>query len=282
MARTSQPPARPFLRWVGGKARLVGKLVPLMAHDSSSTYIEPFAGAASLFFRSQPTRAVLGDSNGDLIDCYRRVASRSDLVWRYLRPLTKRVSESDYLEIREEFNTVAPSFRRAAMFIYLNKTSFNGIWRVSRSGRYNVPYGKKLKPSFPSSCDLQACGMSLQNVTLVHGDFEVSAGHAKAGDFVYFDPPYMPISDTAFFHHYTADRFPWGSHERLALLAKGLAESGVNVMVSEADSPQIRALYEGFQLNAFDVRRFVSSGSTKVVARELVITSYVAGSSTRE
>ncbi len=265
----------PFLRWVGGKARLVSRLAnytPVLS--PKSTYYEPFLGAASLFFALEPSTAVLGDENRDLIHCYSCVQSRPDLVWRHLRPLATKQSKSEYLELRQEFNRMRDSYRKAALFIYLNKTCFNGIWRVNRKGEFNVPYGAKPKPGFPNASSLRRAASTLAVASLIPGDFEATLSGARSGDFAFLDPPYLPLNRTAFFNHYTADRFGAEQHERTAVVARQLAEAGVRVMVTEGDSEQVRDWYKDFRFHEISVRRFVSSGSEKVLARELVITSY--------
>ncbi|MBI2710060.1 MAG: Dam family site-specific DNA-(adenine-N6)-methyltransferase [Actinobacteria bacterium] len=266
---------RPFLRWVGGKARLVSRLSPSVpALGDDFTYYEPFLGAGSMFFAVKPKRSVLGDENLDLVQCYARVKARPDLVWRHLRALMPCQGRDEYYAFRTEFNRSSDSFRRAALFIYLNKTCFNGIWRVSRAGDFNVPYGAKAKPGFPKRAELFECSNALAPARLNQGDFESTVAGARQGDLVYFDPPYLPMSATAFFRHYTAHRFTTGDHERVALVAAQLALDGVNVMVTEGDSELVRKWYRDFVIREVDVRRSVSCGSERHDARELIITSY--------
>jgi len=151
--------------------------------------------------------------------------------------------QSQYYALRTEFNESGDSYRRAALFIYLNKTCFNGIWRVSRAGQFNVPYGAKPKPGFPTRADLVRCSSALVRARLDQGDFEGSVAAARHGDFVYLDPPYLPLSATAFFRHYTANRFATEDHERIALVAADLAQGGVDVMVTEGDGELVRKWY---------------------------------------
>jgi DNA adenine methylase len=268
-------PAAPFLRWVGGKARVVSKLEAFfLPIDPRSVYFEPFVGAGSVFFRRSPSRSVLGDRNDDLIACYGWVRDRPDLVWRHLRAVMQKQSRPEYLRIRDEFNHASSSSRKAALFIYLNKTSFNGIWRVSLTGNFNVPYGAKSRPGFPTLQQLVACSNLLKRAQLRAGDFETNLIGVKKGDHVFLDPPYVPLTTTAFFTHYTAGRFSTDDHERLAILATELAGRGVHVMITQGDSALVRKWYRDFSVVELGVRRFVSSTSEKVVARELVITSY--------
>lgn len=267
--------SKPFLRWVGGKARTVGRLERFVPDiESSATYYEPFLGGGSLFFLLSPETAVLGDSNADLVDCYRRVSDRPDLVWRHLRGLVPRQAREDYAALRNEFNGTKPSMRRAAIFIYLNKTCFNGIWRVNRQGQFNVPYGAKTKPGFPTAKSLRRASGSLRKAKICSGDFADQLHTAIENDFVFLDPPYLPLNDTSFFNHYTADRFGAEQHERVACAARLLASNGVRVMITEGDGPEVRDWYKDFHISEMSVRRFVSSGSEKAIAREVVITSY--------
>ncbi len=151
MASRNGTRARPFLRWAGGKARLVHilrRFVPEIT--DSATYYEPFMGAGSLFLALRPSKAVLGDQNRPLVECVSRVAARPDLVWRALRPMTSLNNEKWYYRFRDEFNAAADSNRKAALFIYLNRTCFNGIWRVNRKGGFNVPFGRRKNACFPT------------------------------------------------------------------------------------------------------------------------------------
>lgn len=273
MAAVTTP--KPFLRWVGGKARLVARLLPYVPSlRPQGTYYEPFLGAGSLFFAVQPRRAVLADQNPDLIQCFERVKTRPDLVWRHLRTLLSRQARADYYALRAEFNASGASYRAAALFIYLNKTCFNGIWRVNRNGEFNVPYGAKAYAGFPTLADLMRCSATLAPATLFASDFETTLVSAESGDFVYLDPPYLPLSSTAFFRHYTVGRFAPEDHERVALAATELAARGAIVMVTEGDSPLVRKWYRDFQIFEVDVRRSVSCDARRIDARELIITSY--------
>lgn len=190
----------PFLRWVGGKTRLVKELAQLLpVLEKTSTYFEPFLGAGSLFFHRTPDRAVLNDSNHRLIDCYQSVKDRPELVWRYLRPLLQCHSPAEYYEIRNRFNggRLGP-YQQSAQFIYLNKMCFNGIWRVNRAGLFNGPFRREgrcrisLKPEVARSLEY------VEDYSPASCDSQDAVEYAKRGDFVYFDPSYVPLSSTAF------------------------------------------------------------------------------------
>jgi DNA adenine methylase len=274
--------ARPFLRWVGGKARvasfLAGYVPPL---GDQSRYFEPFLGAGSLFFAVRPSQAVLSDANASLIDCFTRVKAEPGAVWECLRELTYQTDPTKYYELRATFNDLSDSVEKAALFIYLNKTCFNGIWRVNRRGQFNVPYGGKVRAGFPTIDQLKECSAALRCADLRVQDFSEALTEAKAGDFVYMDPPYLPISSTSFFRHYTSERFAIEAHERVAELCHNLSCRGVKVMITEADSLVARGWYRGYHVAERAVRRYVASNGDRYEAAELLIANYPLDRRTR-
>lgn len=240
----------------------------------SNVYFEPFLGAGSLFFAVQPSHAVLGDRNSTLVECFRRVKRQPHLLWRCLRPyLTVRGAEA-YYKARDEFNRLRNSHKKTALFIYLNKTSFNGIWRVNKKGVFNVPYGGKESPAFPTLDDLKAVAAVLRKARIQCSDFEKTVERAKAGDFVYIDPPYPPLNGTAYFTHYTKERFQIREQHRLAFLFQRLADRGCKVMLSNADLPLIRDQYKRFQIIELPTQRCVASHGRRYHVRDLVVTNY--------
>ena len=254
----SSEEAKPFLRWAGGKRRMVPFLLEHIPPDYSNNnrYYEPFLGAGSLFFRLNPFKATLSDNNKDLIECYRAVQKRPDLIAKYLRQHLLNNSEEYYYNMRDAYNESQLSFAKAALFIYLNKTCFNGIWRVNKNGEFNVPYGHKDNPLFPSRNDLFILSKSLSNSKIVHCDYRQIVEKVKEGDFIYFDPPYPPLNGTSYFTHYTKERFTNKDHSELASLSDMLNRKGVYIMISNADTPYIRSLYEdGFNIFEHEVVR---------------------------
>lgn len=262
------------LRWVGGKSRLVHRLKPLAPELSGRRYFEPFLGAGSLFFELEPERARLGDLNKALIDCLRRIKNTPESVWRVLKPMKMHRSPEGYYLARDLFNLTSDSDERAALFLYLNRTCFNGIWRVSRSGHFNVPYGGKLKPVFPSLKNLRAVSRALETASLRHGDFATTAADAGRGDFVYLDPPYPPINGTAYFTHYTKDRFGEAAQRRIAQFYRELHRRGCLLMLSNADTPLVRRLYSDFHVRGISTQRWVAAHGRRYLVQDLVITNY--------
>ena len=259
--------------------RLVAQLLPFVPKvPSDRCYYEPFLGAASLFLRIRPQRAILGDLNNDLINSYIAVRRSPDLVARYLSSHARENSKRHYYQVREIFNrsrlTRPATAAQAARFIYLNRTCFNGIYRVNRSGNFNVPFGRGKTALFPSLEHLRNVARAFQRATLLPSGFERSLETAGEGDFVYLDPPYPPLNGTAFFRHYTADRFDLEDQESLRAMVTRLAKRGCRVMMTNADTPCIRRLYSGFQMYPLRVTRFVSSQSIKHTVDELVVTTY--------
>lgn len=267
---------RPFLRWAGGKQKLVKYLLPFLPPpDRYRRYFESFLGAGALFFATSPIAAVLGDINRELMTCYEQVAKDSDRVHEIVQQLALRDSRRFFYFTRSMVPDRLIPAERAARFIYLNKAAFNGIYRVNRLGQFNVPYGpSSTGPAIPSRDLLRAAAKTLETAQLVVGDFEETVKSAKEGDFVYMDPPYPPRSRTAFFNHYCQQGFGWEHQLRVAEVFKQLADRGCLVMLSNAGQQKVYALYRKFQIHRLNVVRWVGSNGDRFRAREIVVTNY--------
>ena len=264
----------PFLRWAGGKSKIVHLLVRFVPSlQLYKRYIEPFLGGGALFFAVQPTRALLGDSNKELINCYQQVAREPEAVWKFLHLHLAKHSKKYYYSIRELTNG-AP-IERAARFVYINKTAFNGIYRVNRQGVFNVPFGpSESGPALPSKQVLLAASEALENAVMLAGDFQETCKSATTGDFVYLDPPYPPTSKSANFTHYTPDRFGDDDQKAVAAVFKDLDRKGCLVMLSNSDVKLIRNLYGGYSVQRLQVTRWLGSNGDRFKVHELVITNY--------
>lgn len=272
---TGVQPIDPILRWAGGKRRLVPRLLRALPSDIAlRRYNEPFAGAAALFLALQPRIAALSDANVHLMDCYSFLQAQPDQIHTYLRLHAARNSEQYYYEVREQYNRSGPSAAQAARFIYLNKACFNGIFRVNRQQEFNVPYGHKSPPALPSREQLRSVSTQLQGVELRAIGFESALADLGTNDFVYLDPPYPPINGTAYFTHYTADRFGEQDQRSLAASVDKLSERGARFMMSNADAPLIRELYGKYRIIPLSVTRFITCKSVKHRADEVLITNY--------
>lgn len=254
---------------------MIHKLLPYLPEDLGGVrYHEPFAGAASLYFALSPKKATLSDLNGHLIECYKQIRDNYPKVSTYLREHERQNDEDYYYAVRKRYNRSAPGPAQAARFIYLNRTCFNGVFRVNTDGEFNVPFGDKPEPIFPDIRALASISRALDGTKLLVADYEGALKQPKKNEFVYLDPPYPPLNGTAFFTHYTADRFGHDNQLRLAKVVRDLDERGVRFLMTNADLPEIRQLYRGFTISELSVTRYVSCKGTRHRVGELVITNY--------
>jgi DNA adenine methylase len=257
--------AAPVIKWVGGKTKLLTELVARMP-ERYGRYFEPFAGGAALFFRLAPKRAVLADSNADLIALYTAIAADPNAVIRRLQMHREAHDEHHYYAMRAKWNEYHLSWsspERAAAFIYLNKTCFNGLWRVNRAGAFNVPIGRYTDPPICVPDALRAASTVLARAELRCADYKTAIDDAKPGDFLYFDPPYDPVTPTANFTSYSADGFSADHQRELASTAKALVERGCKVMLSNSDTPFMRSLYKGMRVERVKCPRAINSNAQK-------------------
>ncbi len=226
----------PLLRWAGGKQNLIRRLLPFVpSHFRQCVYREPFLGAASMFFALRPHRAVLADMNEHLVNCYDYVRDHFDKVAAYLQTHIRLDSKGHYYKVRDQYNRSRPSAAQAARFIYLNRTCFNGIFRVNEKGLFNVPYAYKDNPIFPDNDHLARASRALACAEILVDDYEDSLAAARRGDFLYLDPPYPPLNGTSFFTHYTKDRFDSDDQEHLADLVVCHLSAEPQMLASQRD-----------------------------------------------
>jgi DNA adenine methylase len=273
-----QRPARPFLKWVGGKAQLLDQMEPLLP-EVFGRYFEPFVGGAALFFelrtRSAEMPAVLSDVNDELVDCYCAIRDEVEDVIRELK--AHRYESTYYYQVRDWDRRRLSRAKAAARTIFLNKTGYNGLYRVNRAGQFNVPFGRFTNPRFRDEDNLRACSRALEGVSIERRDYSLVLGHAKKGDFVYFDPPYVPLSPTSDFTSYIPGGFGEVEQRNLAKTFAKLAKRGVHVMLSNSDTPLVRRLYEGFAIDVVYAARHVNSNAARRgKLAEVVVRSYGA------
>lgn len=297
-------PARPFLKWAGGKRQLLPQLRRFFPDDFGA-YYEPFAGSAAVFLDLAShdvlaSRKVhLTDCNADIIGCYRAVRDDVEAVIAALETLADRHAREGaacYYAVRdEEFNparTILPTGAKraaaysaplAAMLIYLNRTGFNGLFRVNSRGGFNVPIGRYTKPRIVDADNLRCVSRVLKRpgVTVAVKPFGQSLAKAERGDFIYLDPPYAPVSGTANFTSYTADGFSARDQDALFARILGLAKQGCHVVLSNSDAPSVRALYEsrealdaGLRTHEIPARRSINTrGDRRGPVTELVVST---------
>ena len=269
----------PFVKWAGGKRQLADKLI-MRIPSSYNRYFEPFLGGGAFLFFLQPEDAIVNDINRELMHVYETIRSQSEELMDRLTKIDEDQCEpykNYYYMMRERYNNKIShedfDVELAAMFIYINKHCFNGLYRVNRKGLFNVPFNNTSRPSFNRE-NLVAISEYLRTVTLLTGDFEVACNQAEAGDFVFFDSPYAPLNPTSF-ESYTKDGFAEEEHVRLAKLFAELANRDCYCMLTNHNTELIRRLYKNYHIEEVDVRRCINSDASKRVGKEVIIRNYL-------
>ena len=269
-------PAAPIVKWAGGKTRLLSELMRRRPLEFRR-YYEPFLGGGALFFKTLPTHAVLSDVNEDLMNVYRCIAWNVEAVIRRLEAHRENHGHDYYYAVRARFNdrrNCRSTVERAAAFLYLNKTCFNGLYRVNKRGMFNVPIGRYAAPRICDPKALRSASRVLQRTELRIGNYQEQLRDAGPGDFVYIDPPYDPLTKTANFTSYTAGSFGDQDQHDLACVVGDLTDRGVFVMLSNSDTPFIRDLYRGFKIEQIMAPRAISSkGNMRARVPEVLITN---------
>jgi DNA adenine methylase len=239
--------------------------------DRCGNYIEPFIGGGALFFAVQPRSGVIADSNPELINVYRCIANNVEAVIEHLRKF-KNV-EADYYKVRsEKFADLEPTYA-AARTIYLNRTCYNGLYRVNRRGQFNVPFGRYKNPKICQAENLRAASAALQGVKIICGDYKsVLAEVAKPGDFVFLDPPYLPISKYSDFVGYTKEQFFEEDHRELADEVKRLQKLGCHVVLTNSNHPLVHELYDLYKVEVINTRRNISSKAKSRDGEDVIVT----------
>lgn len=263
--------SKPFIKWVGGKRQLLPELrkhlpASLLAGTFGGWYFEPFLGGGALYWDLQPKSAVLSDVNLRLMKTWRAVRSCTEDLVERLREMPNTPEFHQRMRDKD-IDAETDEAEIAAWFIYLNKTSFNGLYRVNKKGGFNAPFGKYKNPAICDEETLLACGKALREarVSLDNRFFDLSAGDASKGDFVYFDPPYVPLTESASFTAYDSGGFDHNDQVRLRDLALRLKAKGVRVVLSNSDTPVVRELYKGseFLIHSVSAKRAINCQAGK-------------------
>ena len=254
----------PLIKWAGGKRGSLRVLLAL-APSTFETYYEPFLGGASYFLALGPRKAVLADANAELVELYKTVRDEPRPLMQALEALRPKVSDADfYYRLRATPLESLTPVERAARFIFLNKTGYNGLYRVNRRGQFNVPFGRHASPpQLYEATNLEAVSNLLKRAELRQSDFEDVLDSASRADFAYLDPPYVPLSASANFTGYTANSFNEQDQRRLAAAVRRAVERGVYVLVSNSESPLVRELYGAYEIHIVTTGRAINSDATK-------------------
>lgn len=274
--------AKPFLKWVGGKRQLIQQfkdydLLPPKKFDlSNNTYFEPFVGGGAIFFEISPKNSVISDLNKELITTYKVIKdSVNELI---LKLKTFENTKNFFLKVREQNTNVLEPLDIAARFIYLNKTAFNGMYRVNKSGKFNVPYGRYDNPLICDEENLLNVSQILTKVEIHHRNYKDVLNYAKTGDFIYFDPPYHPLNPTSTFTSYTSNGFTENDQTELRNTFEELSLRGCFVLLSNSDTDFINNLYRNI-INVriqkvYAGRAINSNGSKRGKISEVIISNY--------
>lgn len=263
-------PAKPILKWAGGKTQMLGDLLPKVP-SSYGRYIEPFLGGGAMFFALQPEQAVIADSNPELINLYRQVANHVDDVVCQLKKYEN--TQEMFYTVRGQDWTMLPEAEAAARTIFLNKTCFNGLYRVNKKGRFNVPFGKYKNPKICDEEGLKAASAALKKAEIVCGDYLLVLEHyAQPGDFVFLDPPYLPISEYSDFKRYTKEQFYEEDHVELAKMVKTLHERGCHVILTNSNHPLVHELYAPFTIDVIQTKRHISCNGSTRKGEDVIVT----------
>ncbi|PZO63828.1 MAG: DNA methyltransferase [Pseudoxanthomonas suwonensis] len=253
-------PVTPFLKWAGGKRWLARDYRSLFQLSDKDRYVEPFLGSGAVFFSLLPARALLNDANAELIHTYNMLKDDWASVVALLRRHQTRHCEDYYYAMRG--STPKSNAARAARFLYLNRTCFNGLYRVNRKGQFNVPLGTKTAVLMESD-DFEAVARALQGAELASGDFEKIIDACGQNDFVFADPPYTVKHNNNGFVKYNERLFSWSDQERLQAALQRAAHRGARIVVSNADHPSVRELYSGWQVETLYRHSVMASESTR-------------------
>ena len=273
--RSYSPEASPFLKWAGGKAQLLAQLSPFFPSEFG-TYFEPFLGGGAVFFHLRPDRAILADSNPELINVFQVVRDDPEGLLAALdRHYPHRKSETYFYKVRKQNPAELSVVERAARTIFLNKTCYNGLWRVNAKGEFNVPFGKYKNPNLYSAENIAATSALLHGKIVTIGDYRVICEYARKDDFVYLDPPYQPLSATASFTGYTVEAFGESEQKELAVVFRKLDEHGCKVMLSNSATDSVKNLYQGYRLGRVQAKRAINSqASGRGAIDEFLIMNY--------
>ncbi|WP_036127994.1 Dam family site-specific DNA-(adenine-N6)-methyltransferase [Lysinibacillus sphaericus] len=261
--------AKPVLKWAGGKTQML-KILNENKPLEYNRYIEPFIGGGAFFFDIEPINGVIADSNPELINLYKVIAED---VEELILELQDMKNEEDYYYMMRAINPdTLSNVKRAARTLYLNRTCFNGLYRVNKKGEFNVPFGKYKNPKICDVENLRAASRVLKNTEIIHGDYkEVLRAYAKPGDFIFLDPPYIPISQNSDFKRYTKEQFYDADQLELAVEVKRLRDLGCHVLLTNSNHPLVHELYDEFEITVHQTKRNINSVASKRNGEDVLV-----------
>lgn len=272
---------KPIIKWAGGKTQLL-PILKLLLPSNFKTYYEPFVGGGAMLLELAPATAIVGDTNVELINLYNQLKTNYRLLQAHLSAIDRAHVQAEdkrayYDKIRDLFNEKLSSntIEQAARMIYLNKHCFNGLYRVNTSGKFNVPFNGKTEGNSFEEDNFVAVANAIASYSFTAADFEDTVSKAEAGDLVFFDSPYAPVTDTSF-TAYTKEDFTELDHRRLAKVFKQLSDRGVFCILTNHDTPLIRELYSDYKFLTVPVKRNINSDASNRTGEEVIITNYTS------
>lgn len=274
--------AKPFLKWVGGKGQLLEQFQNLLPKKFNN-YYEPFVGGGAVFFSINHDKAHINDINKTLVQTYIHIREDTEKLIKALKKLeeeflskTQEERKEFYYSLREKYNSLpVQDFKRATYFMFFNKTAFNGVYRENSKGGFNVPMGSYTNPKIVDEENIKNVANALKNTKITSGSFVDAVKNTKAGDFVYFDPPYHPLSETSSFTSYSKDSFTKEDQIKLRDLFVELDKKGVYVMLSNSSAPFIQEIYSDYkQIPVYATRMINSKSDKRGKISEVVIVNY--------
>jgi len=272
---------QPFIKWAGGKRQLLPEIMDRLPKEFNN-YYEPFIGGGALLLELQPKNAVIGDVNKTLITTYKIIEETPNDLMKVLSEYETKHNNSDdkkvfYYEMRDSFNEKLENniydIYTSALFIYLNKTCFNGLYRVNSKGLFNVPFNNKKEVKIYDTDNIRDISKYMKHVDAAVRDFEETCRTACKGDFVFFDSPYVPLNDDSF-QSYTKEGFSLEEHVRLSNLYKELSDKGIYCMLTNHNTKLINDLYKDFNIDVVNVKRLINRDANKRTGEEVIITNY--------
>ena len=270
----------PFVKWAGGKRQLLTQIKERMPKFYNK-YYEPFVGGGAVIFEFLPQNAVINDINRALVNTYRQICNEPEVFLKVIYKMDSDMWEDGkkyYYSLRERYNEKLMKeefdIELAALFVFINKHCFNGLYRVNRKGLFNVPYNDSKRKSYDEE-NIRAISQYLKGVTILEGDFETACENAKERDFIFFDIPYAPLNPTSF-ESYTKEGFDIESHKRLSRLFDNLTKRGCYCMLTNHNTELIKELYsnKGYSLDIVSVKRMINSDASNRVGEEVIIYNY--------
>lgn len=260
---------KPLLKWAGGKTQLLGDILPKIP-AAYGKYIEPFFGGGALFFTLQPKESIITDSNPELINMYKQVAYNVEDVIALLQDYTN--TDEMFYSVRKQEWTLLSPVEAAARMIFLNKTCYNGLYRVNKSGNFNVPFGKYKNPNICDKVTLRAASEVLRRATILCSNYTfVLDSHAQPDDFIFLDPPYMPVSEYADFKRYTKEQFYEEDHVELARVVTRLHEKGCHIVLTNSNHPLVHELYGNFNIDVVKSKRHISCNGDSRKSKDVIV-----------